>query len=288
MKKLNKLTEEQITKFPEYVNKWLEVGLSTAPVNLEKAKKAVCRAYELVGLKKPTQFYVANSPIHAIEMIQKLDPTLTQQEIFDEMIYGNHEVYWLSYFDYFQTECGVKGLEKLEGLMELSKHTGWLNVYEDVVVFQHRPEKITFDDQKRLHCQDGPAIRYRDGLSVYAWHGTIIPEEWIENPKKLTPTIALTWPNIEQRRCAAEILGWTKILDQLKCVVIDEDPEPEIGTLIEADIPDIGKERFLRVRCGTGRIFCIPVPPETQTALDGQAWTYGFNKEDFRIPEIRT
>jgi hypothetical protein len=145
---------------------------------------------------------------------------------------------WLS----MPTSRDVVGLEccnKLNGLIELANHCGWLNVYDDLVVFQDRPEKIKFDDQNRLHCEDGPAILYRDGFKVYAWHGTRIPAEWIEKKMEMDPKIALSWENIEQRRCAAEIMGWDRVLRQLDCRVIDCDEEPRDWQIsIEVDLPE--------------------------------------------------
>ncbi len=99
----------------------------------------------------------------------------------------------------------------------------------------------------------------------------------------------MTWQNIEQRRAACEILGWNAILSALDAKTIDRDGDPQIGELVEVSIPDIGRERFLRVRCGTGREFALPVPPDMKTALQANAWTFGF--DDFRQflkPEIRT
>lgn len=286
--KIEKLTPEQEAKFDQYVTEWTSIGLNTDPVDFEAAKAAVCKAYRLVGLKEPTQFYTTRSPMDAIALIQGLDPSKSKNTIFNEMIYGSSDAYWLSYYEFMRKEVGVKNIDIIEGLVDLAKCCGWLNVYEDVVVFQDRPEVILFDEQKRLHCQTGPAIRYRDGYSVYAWHGTRIPAEWIEDPLALTATIALKWENLEQRRCACEILGWSKILKELNAVVIDEDGDPEIGTLVEVDIPDIGKERFLKVLCGTKREFALPVPPETETALAGNAWTFGIEPDLLRQLEIRT
>lgn len=170
-KKIEKLADDQVAKFPEYVDRWLNIGLSTTPVDFEKAKKAVCEGYRLAGLKEPTQFYVVDGPLAAIRKIQELDPKKSSKEIFNEMIYGSQDASWLGMYQYYRDEAGIEDCRKLDGLIELAKYTGWLNVYEDVVVFQHRPEIIKFDDQKRLHCADGPAIRYRDGFAVYAWHG---------------------------------------------------------------------------------------------------------------------
>lgn len=282
------MTPEQIAKFPEYVERWLNIGLSTEPVDFENAKKAICLAYKLANLKEPTQFFVADSPVSAIKLIQEMDSSLQAEEIFSKMIYGNHDASWLSIYQYFRDEVGIEACHKLDGLIELSKYAGWTSVYEDVVVFQHRPEMIKFDNEKRLHNESGPAVRYRDGFSVYAWHGLRIPSEWIDHKDQLTAKTALTWKNIEQRRAACEILGWNNILRELNATTIDKDNDPEIGELVEVTIPDIGKERFLRVLCGTKREFALPVPPDTKTTLDAQAWTYGLSKKDFEIPEVRT
>lgn len=286
--KISSLTQEQIDQFPVFVDKWLKIGLSTEPVDFEKAKEAACLAYELAGLKKPTQFHVTQSPVDAIKFIQKLDPSKSKNDILQEMSYGAHEAAWLSFYNYFQEAVGLDCCNKLQGLMDLAKYTGWVSFYEDVVVFQHRPSKIKMDDQNRLHCEDGPAILYPDGYSIYAWHGQTIPADWIEKKDQMDPATAINWPNVEQRRAAAEIIGWAKVLDQLKSKVIDKDGDPEIGELHEVNIPDIGRERFLKVQCGTGRTFALPVPPTMKTALEAQAWTWGMDVKEFKRPEVRT
>ena len=288
MAKIDKLTPEQEAQLEVYANKWLEIGLCTDPVDFEAAKAATIKAYRNVGLTTPTQFHVVDSPNAAIDLIQKLDPKKSKKDIFNEMGYGCHDASWLGFYEYFKDVVKLDNLEKIDGLIELAKSCGWYNMYEDVVVFQHRPCQIKFDNEKRLHNDTGAAILYRDGLADYAWHGTVIPAEWITDPKSLSATKALTWENIEQRRCACEILGWNKILDELNAKVINEDEDPEVGTLLEVEIPDIGPERFLRVMCGTKREFALPVPPEMTTALEAQAWTWGMDKDTFILPEVRT
>jgi len=288
MSKIDKLTPEQEAQLEVYANKWLEIGLSTEPVDFEAAKAATIKAYQNVGLTPPTQFFVVDSPNAAINLIQKMDPKKSKKDIFNEMGYGCHDASWLGFYEYFKDVVKLDNLEKIDGLIELAKSCGWYNMYEDVVVFQHRPCQIKFDNEKRLHNDTGAAILYRDGLAVYAWHGTVIPAEWIDDPKSLTAKKALTWENIEQRRCACEILGWTKILDELDAKVINEDEDPEVGTLLEVEIPEIGPEKFLRVMCGTKREFALPVPPEMTTALEANAWTFGFDKDEFLKPEVRT
>jgi hypothetical protein len=287
MNKIKSLTPEQEARFGEYVEKCIAIGTNTDPVDFEQAKSAMCKTYRLAGLKEPTQFHVVDSPMAAIDLIQSIDPSKIRSDIFNEMGYGSMDISWLSLYKFFIEVVGLD-LKKITGLLELTNHTGWYNAYEDIVVFQHRPEYIRFDEDNRLHCETGPAIRYRDGYSVYSWHGVRVPAEWIENKESLTAKIALTWENVEQRRCACEILGWVKVLSSLDYKVIDSDPDPMIGDLLEVDIPEIGRERFLQVVCGTGRTFALPVPPKMKTALEANAWTYGVEPDLLRALEVRT
>ena len=96
----------------------------------------------------------------------------------------------------------------------------------------------------------------------------------------------MKWSDLEQRRAACAIVGWHNILDQLNAVTIDANT-PEIGELLEVDIPDIGREKFLKVQCGTGRTFALPVPPEMTSAHEANAWTYGLTANEYN-PECRT
>lgn len=168
--KIESLTPEQTARFGEYVEKCIAIGLNTDEVDLDNAKLSMCKAYRLAGLKEPTQFHVVDSPTAAIDLIQTLDPSKKKSDILNEMCFGSMDISWISFYKYFIEVVGLD-LEKITGLLELTQHTGWYNAYEDVVVFQHRPEYIKMDDTNRLHCENGPAIRYRDGYSVYSWHG---------------------------------------------------------------------------------------------------------------------
>jgi len=202
--------------------------------------------------------------------------------------YGSHDAAWLAFYRFFRDECGLESAEPLRGLWEIAESCGWWAPYENVAILQHRHSVLRRDPEGRLHCEDGPAVAYRDGWGVHAWHGTRVPAEWIERRETLTPEMALTWENIEQRRAAAEIVGWHNVLDNLSTKTIDKDPDPQIGELVEVNLPDAGPERFLKVKCGTGRTFALPVPPEMTTALDANAWTYGVDGNILRAIEVRT
>lgn len=197
---------------------------------------------------------------------------------------------WDAYVSFFRDVMGWRGstLPSFEINEALTTSCGWVWWSKNVVAISDRPQFIRRDPEGQLHSTTGPSIRYPDGWSLYHFHGVAIPGDWIATPGALTAEIAIKWENIEQRRAACEILGWATITEQLGAIVIDTDPDPEIGQLIEVELPEIGRERFLRVRCGTGREFALPVPPTMQTALEANAWGYDIPTDLLLKKEFRT
>jgi len=167
-------------------------------------------------------------------------------------------------------------------------HGGFRCLHEKFCIVSDFPEVLHIDDQNRPHCEDGPSHRWRDGWSIYYWHGVQIPKEWIEDRASLTATIALAEGNIERRRAACEIVGWDRIIVELSGKTIDYDEDEQIGELVEIDLPGAGRSRFLRVLCATGRRFAIPVPLTVKTALEANAWTYDISPQLMQQKENRT
>lgn len=145
---------------------------------------------------------------------------------------------------------------------------------------------LAFREGTVLHNPAGPAIKWGT-WEKWFWRGTEVPREWIEDTENQDPSIGFTHTNIEQRRAFCEIVGWDKILRDREYTLIEKDDDPQIGTLFDVDIPGNGMQRFLRVECGTGRTFCLPVPNDMKTARQANAWTYQLEEGEYR-PEVRT
>lgn len=179
-----------------------------------------------------------------------------------------------------------------------------------------QPTWVERDRDDLVHCADGPARVWEDGSATYAWRGTLAPVAWFPQPSlswveartgmpallpRQSPYAlpsareALQTANVELRRVAIEMVGWDSILNNLRAVVVDKDPDPQVGTLVRVRIPPPSEwfnapseeHMFLRVQCGTGRSFALPVPPEMKTARQANAWTYGLEPEEY-APEVRT
>jgi len=284
---INKLTPAQENMIPTYVDKWINTGMDCTRIDLDRADAAVRGMYRNVNIPEPKSVYFASGPNEAFEIYKKLGGS-SFNNFMNGIMFGQHEAHWLGFYEFFKNEVGVTGIEKIDPLIEVAKSCGWIYCGADAAIVIDRPLHVKMDDVNRLHCENGPAIQYGDGFKVYAWHGVRVPSMWIENKASLTPEMALTEENMERRRAACEILGWATILERLDSKVIDEDEDPMIGTLLEVNIPDVGREKFLKVQCGTGRTFALPVPPEMKTALESNAWTFNIEPDVLRLLEVRT
>ncbi|GAB4351402.1 MAG: hypothetical protein Kow0026_08440 [Oricola sp.] len=199
--------------------------------------------------------------------------------------------YWLAFYDGGRSVGATypDALDKhLNAYAQYAKTCGVAFCYRDIAFVSDRPTVARFDNERQLHREDGPALAWSDGYAIYAWHGTRIPAEWIDKPETLTPQLALTWENVDQRAAACEILGWHHIINALNARVLDEDEDPQIGRLVEVDLPDHGPQKFIHARCGTGREIAIMADANAKTVLEAQAASYGLKASDFQIPEIRT
>ena len=323
IKKIEKLTDDQTVQLDIWARKWIDIGLSTEPADFETATKASLAAYELCNLKRPMIILHMSSPYAAtiggfmaimiLKNIKKISNLSLKDQVRNQVRnqvwsqvndqvndqvkesvwnYGVSSLTsdlsaWATCFrDVFNLKIDKSTLDRLDINEAIVKSCGWTWWHENVLAISDRPSIINRDAENRLHCENGPSIAYRDGWALYHWHGVSIPKEWVTGQKP-TASQALSWSNIEQRRAAVEIVGWSNILKELDTKIIDESNDPEIGVLLEATIPDSGAERFLKVMCGTKREFILSVPREMQTALEANAWTYGLMPNEY-APEIRT
>ncbi|HEU4582670.1 MAG TPA: hypothetical protein VFS67_30645, partial [Polyangiaceae bacterium] len=205
-----------------------------------------------------------------------------------DSVYGSHDAGWLAFYAFFREVTGLtEQTEPLGGLTELAQAAGWALAHAGLCWVSERHSTLRKNERGRLHSTDGPAVAYPDGWEIYAVDGVRVPANWITDRASLTPQLALGQKNVELRRAAVELLGWHSILSQLQSREIDTDPNPQIGQLLEVDLPEAPRSRFLKVECGTRRTFALPVPPEMATAREANAWTYGLSKDELQL-EART
>lgn len=214
--------------------------------------------------------------------------------------WGSQDVYWIALFD-FAEHIGVvyepKVKEHFEAYKNYTLTCGWLYPYEHVAFVSDRPELIRFDEQRRLHRPDGPAIRFRDGYSIYAWHGVRVPAWVIDTPEKITVKAIQEQSNQEIARCMREIMGHERFLKELRPKILHKD---ECGVLMESEC---NGETWLIVEVedgtvkpdGTRRKYYLDVTCAEEhvgypikTARAAVAATYGFSDPKDYKPTLRT
>lgn len=249
--KVTELTKDQIDKFPEYVKKWVDIGLNTDECDVENAIKTIKEAYKIGGIEPP-KFFIGpvNSPYEgalaekilnefADEKLNFKDGDELNKMVLDEIekragkienvnlwnqVFGNSE-YWISYIDYFQNEVPeVTGLDIVNPLKELCNYIGMWTPLKDVAILQHRPKKIFRDEQNRLHNLNGYAIEYRGSCpfsSLYRIHGVAVTKKIID--RDFDAKDIENESNVEVRRIMIDLYGQERFLTETNTVEVHRD-----------------------------------------------------------------
>lgn len=289
------LTPEQEAQMKVYIDKYIQIGLTPEVipegkkfrdiVDMDDLTETVNLLYTCSDETPPPEILVFDSPKEIRNYVEQEDPSKSRGEIVSNFGFGSLDATFLSFYAWMREVIGrVEETDNLRGLLRMLRY-GWYYPCREVCLVSARPVEIHLDEQNRLHYENGPAIRFNDGFQICSWHGVQVPDEWIMDKENVDPSLALTWDNIEQRRALAEIIGWAKVLERLECNELHSD---WTGTLLEANLPDAPRQRFVKVLCGTGRTFAIPVPEECRTSLEAVAWTYQVPPEEYAKLEVRT
>jgi len=154
--------------------------------------------------------------------------------------------------------------------------------FKGVCLVSQGPISMCFDNEHRPHFEDGPCLKYRDGFSVYAWHGNVTTSEGVANPvtfEKIEEEF-----NVEVRRVLTTRYGEARYLSDAGAQVIDES---HYGTLFRKRIPS--DEPMVMVRVinrspepdGSFRPYFLRVPPSVTTAKAAVAWTFGMGENEY-------
>ena len=203
---------------------------------------------------------------------------------------GNQWSAWDSYVTFFQDVAKLPlDYSAYNHWRVLAEHSGPRIVHPDFCMISDRPAVLKVDDQNQPHCEDGPFCEWRDGSQLYAWHGARLPARWIRERQTIDPTEILRERNVEIKAAGAACIGWPRMLSALDCKIIDADPDPSHGELIELRLDGLSEPgRFLKAECPRNGTIVEGVPPTIDTVLAAQAWRVGLEPHEFAYPTYRT
>ena len=187
----------------------------------------------------------------------------------------------------------------VEGLSTVARNAGWWWPMRDTVILTDRPDTLHRDPQGRLHCETGPALRYRDGWAIHAIHGVRVPADLIETGWDVKRT--LEEDNAEVRRAAIELTGWDRFIADAGLTLVASAPDPgnPPHELELYDLPDRLRDMYddqARILLctngsvepdGTRRRYGLPVPAHHNDPVAAAADLYGWPAEAYRQLEVR-
>ena len=211
-------------------------------------------------------------------------------------VWGQHDAGFLGWCDALH-RIGVT--VDVEGLSLVARNAGWWWPMRDAAILTDRPKTLHRDPQGRLHCTTGPALRYRDGWSIYAIHGVRVPAELIETGWDVERV--LREGNAEVRRAAIELTGWENFVSAAGLTLVASAPDPGNAphTLELYDLPDKLQDMYdddARILLctngsvepdGARRRYGLPVPARHDDPVAAAADLYGWPVEAYRRLEVR-
>lgn len=217
---------------------------------------------------------------------------LSGREGFRHATAGPEDLSWLSTFEYLRGVLALKAeTEPLLGLSQLAGNAGWVRPHAQTCWLCERPDLLCTDVSDRLHHPTGPALRFPDGFSIFAWRGVELPRWLIEHPERITLAAIDAQTNVQIRRCMIEIMTPRRYVAEGGARRIAED---ETGILWRRTW--LAHDAWAAVEVinatpepdGTRKHFFLQVPPNLQTAREAVAWTYGMQPDVYSRLVLRT
>ena len=280
---ITKLTPEQVDRQQFYVEKYIQVGISTEPVRLEDAHAAANGLYKLLQKEVPKIIEIHPGPRAAWHAVCEYatpanlpDRDKVVEELKREIIYpayeGNFNAGFLAYAEYMK-EIGVKLPESYELYKPAEKvHLTW--PLDNACIFSDRPYVCKLVDNQ-LHCDDGPAFAYHDGTKIWCLNGVGVDEQIVMSPQTQNVKQIDGDNNGDRRAIRIERFGWPRYLHESGAVCLDEGPNDVEGTY--EVLYRTNDSCRLIATCVTGRIMTMGVPVTCENRQQAQEWLRGPN-----------
>jgi hypothetical protein len=232
---------------------------------------------------------------HALLRLRGL-PRILPRWKFDEVAVGPHDLTSLGVYEYLHDVLAwQEPTQPLRGLWAIAKSAGWMVPHEHVCWISERPSTLRTDAQGRLHCSDGPALRYPDGWCAHAWKGVQVPAWTIEHPERITAGRIRDTFDPVLRNSMIEIMTPERFIETGAVARVAEDETGilwrkfwsfrgvTIGSWSAVEVVNGTAERD-----GSRKHYFLRVPSRMRSAREAVAWTYGMTPDQYGGLELRT
>ena len=278
---IEKLTSEQIAKFPQYVTEWIKVGFSTTQMSLEDATKDFTDFQRLILKKTPAPVILLNSPLECWDKIKSL---YNNDESLNEFIWPTFDCQfwasWGAFYTYINKELGIKYTcqEEFDCFIRCLRYGMVFPLDELCIVCQ--PFSEIHRNDNGLHCETGPALSYNGQVDIYALNGVVMPKEYIMTPARdIKAETIFKEKNVEIRRELLRKVGIEQVMNELPHKLLDKVDNYELYSIDLAD--EVKDARYLKMLNPSIHVWHVEaVGPEVLTVKDAKLWRNNHMFED--------
>ncbi len=293
--RIDKLTPEQIARFPEWVDKWVKIGLSTEPADWEMAERGVRGCYKVAKLKQPkvilrigSPFAVSfGGPLAVLMLGNKKVWSQVRSQVRSQVgaqagsawtQYRGAQLWasWYSWVTFLRDICGWKdkSLDAFAFDEMLALSCGWTWWHDDVCAISDRPKVLHRNAAGQLHSEIEEAIRYRDGWGFYCLNGVVVPDWLVKTPKQdIDPKRVSEIENVEVRREFVRKIGIERCIEALGWKPLDVVGDYTLGEVSVVGSP----RRYLKMLNPSVHVWHLEaVHPDCQSVQEALNWrAYG-------------
>lgn len=289
------LTVEQEKLLDVYIDKWLKIGMSNDPIDLERGKDIVNNFLVTCCKRDPIEHaFLFDSPKYAWLFVQEIyqhqdkinldylnktrDLTIENKvecalSFIWPYLTGNSNAGYFCYYNFIHDVLGIDlGKEYLA-----YQATSELNlVYPlrfGVAAFSEKPQTIKMNEKGQLHCDNGPAVVYKDGFSVWILNNIGVDRKIVETPsEKIPASWVIEEKNVQVRAEIIKKIGAEKVCKDFNAKVIDtaRDGMYELLELDLSHLPtntprrreNMGRHIYLKMRNPSIGIYHIEGVPD--------------------------
>jgi len=216
---IEELTPEQVALMDVVVKEYEQAVFDgDDSYNLELIKKSMAFFYKLADLEAP-EIVVCTSPLNLAH-----ESGLKPGETYDWFGCG-YDSGWTAFYDYFE-RIGVKYEEEwgFSGWKEFILDSGVFATVmrEGTAYISVKPILVMRNDAGDLHCENGPAIAWRDGYEEYFLNGVAVSKDLVMTPpEKIDAHTIIKEQNAEVRREIVRKVGIDIVCQKLNSKVLD-------------------------------------------------------------------
>ncbi|MCC5640497.1 hypothetical protein LC593_32650 [Nostoc sp. CHAB 5844] len=157
---------------------------------------------------------------------------------------GSYFDFCIHSFNYHQFQ------EQIAILEEFVRNCGWTFFFENIAIICNRPTQIRINHENHLHAEDVPAIKFKDGYSLYAHQGHI---------------------DLETKRKLVNNFDWRPLLEKMNAVEIDSWEEYQLLRVVKQI--NVQPMQFLKAtNPSTGEVRVSKVPMRITSAIEAVKW----------------